>query len=811
MNFEKKMIKYFACIVFLLTAGCDGEAPSVFYVAPDGSDSNLGTKESPFKTLAHARDAVRLINDEMDEDIYVYLRGGNYPVDEIVEFGVEDSGTNGHWGHYQAYEDEVPVFNGGEKVSDWKMGKGGIYEASLDHDAKLRSLFVDGERAYMASTTANAKSGWGSFEVKKGQADWAWVSGSTVDGVTFEKSEMAELSNAEDVEIWRNTKWNSHILGIREIATEGGDWIYKFQQPYAGIAMNIKYGAYHPSRGHAIVNAFELLDEPGEFYYDRKGKIVYYLPREGEDMASADVYAPVVGQLLSIQGESRENRVRNLSFEGITFAYTESELPEVAGSVGKSTVQAATWVVAFDEPDWHPTQYRTYDTMPNAITVSSAESIRFEDNVLAHIGNEGIGFINDVVDLKFVGNFCDDIGGSAIQVGHPQHVYVGDEHEYARYSSDVEGVCKDILVENNVLYDMTNMFYGHAPITAYFADGLKIRKNHIQECNYTAVSLGWAWNNFDEISTDGNPTTVCRNNEFNYNRVYNCMEMLHDGGAFYTLGSQPNSEASGNYVKAPTTHFQGVYHPDEGTAWYTGKDLVFEITPSQDNFELNKWRRKHDNHYSNIYTTSESNKLGAPNCTLTDLHVFPDANWPEEALAIIRAAGPDAEYDHLLEQIPGIIFEEGKRYDTDEVIVSADVSTTNSPPTEGVRYEAEDAVLSGDAVVESHHIGFSGKGFVEGFYESSDAGVTFTVEAAELGTYTAILRYAAGVGESTNMALYVNGKKSSSLKCEDTGGWKSWSNHVESVFLEAGVNTISVRTDGESASPINLDYIQLTN
>ena len=128
------------------------------------------------------------------------------------------------------------------------------------------------------------------------------------------------------------------------------------------------------------------------------------------------------------------------------------------------------------------------------------------------------------------------------------------------------------------------------------------------------------------------------------------------------MGSQPDSEASGNYVKAATTHFQGVYHPDEGTAWYTGKNLVFEIVPGQDNFELNDWKRKHDNHYSNIYSTSNSQQTGAPNCTITDLHVYPDANWPQEALDIIKNAGPEPRYDALLKRLPGVVFEPRYRY-----------------------------------------------------------------------------------------------------------------------------------------------------
>ena len=36
-----------------------------------------------------------------------------------------------------------------------------------------------------------------------------------------------------------------------------------------------------------LENALELLDEPGEFYFDRAEKKLYYLPMEDEDMETA--------------------------------------------------------------------------------------------------------------------------------------------------------------------------------------------------------------------------------------------------------------------------------------------------------------------------------------------------------------------------------------------------------------------------------------------------------------------------------------------------------------------------------------------
>jgi len=236
-------------------------------------------------------------------------------------------------------------------------------------------------------------------------------------------------------------------------------------------------------------------------------------------------------------------------------------------------------------------------------------------------------------------------------VGHPQHIYETVSNARERYTTATKGICRNNLIKDNLLYDMTTMYTGHTSISAYFVDSLAIVQNHIEKLNYVGMSVGWGWCNFDSIAVPGNPTRTAKRNVINNNRIFDCMKVLNDGGAVYTLGSQPNSSIYGNYVKASTTHFQGVIHPDEGTAWYTGGNMVFEVTPGQDNAEINDWGRKHDNHYDNIYTTSSAITTGGPRCTMTNIHVYPKADWPAEAQTIIKNSGLETAYQGLWDKM----------------------------------------------------------------------------------------------------------------------------------------------------------------
>jgi len=619
-----------------------------FYVSPAGDDANSGTLQAPFKTIAKAKDAVKAINTNMTDDIHVYLRGGNYSIASPLNFTPADGGSGGHRIYYQAYNSETPILNGGVPVTGWTKDNGNVYKATLDRTTKLRTLIVNNKRAYMTTKTVNSAGGWGTYSVTAGQAPWAWISGSQYDGIQYSTNDVPALANASDVEIVNSTSFNSNIVCVREITTSGSNRILKLQQPYGAIALNQGWSAGFSATGsHVIQNAYEFLNSPGTFYFNRSTQTLYYYPRSGEDMGTAVVYAPSTETMINILGTSTTSRVQNITFKGITFANTEAVLPMVDSSSGKTTVQGSTWCLAYANSDWHADQYRAYDVMSNAINVSNASSISFEDNVLEHIGNEGIGFINDVLNSQIVGNVIYDVGGSAIQVGHPQHIYATTTNAREKYPTGIKGICQTNLIQNNLLYDMTTMYMGHSSISAYFVDSLTMLHNDIEGTNYVGVSVGWGWCNFDSISVPGNPTRTCKRNTFNNNRVFDCMRVLNDGGAYYSLGSQPGSVIYGNYVKATTTHFRGVIHADEGTAWYNGGNMVFEITPGQNNAELNLWQRKHDDHYDNIYTTSTTVDLGAPNCTFTNLHVYPTANWPQAALTIINNAGLDSAHQNL--------------------------------------------------------------------------------------------------------------------------------------------------------------------
>jgi hypothetical protein len=658
-----------AMMLTLLIRPCvaNGTEKSEFYVSPSGSDTGDGSPAKPFRTIFRARDAVRGVPENFDGDIAVFLASGTYELQETLTFGSQDSGRGSHKIIYHNEPGAKVLISGGTLVSGWQKAGNGLWKAPLDRAMKLRTLYVNGQVANMASVEARGAPS-GSYVVHAGQGPWAWCSGTKTDAVKYSRDLPVIERNPDDVEITSYHTWNTATVCVREVAREKGAVVLKLQQPYGAIAQTCYWANFNPDRKHRISNAFEFLKQPGQFYFDRAAKTVYYIPREDEDMTAACVVAPRLVHLIHFAGVSPSQRVRNVEFRGMTFAYSDWNLAEVEGSHGKAGPQGAMFISAFSmAKNWHYDIYRNTDVVPGAIELEHCEGIRFERNQFEHLAVEGLALPNDAQNVSIVGNIFSDTGGGAILLGHPQHAYEGDGPEIVhtvngvsdagpdkeKYTKEQERVCHGAIVANNIIRNPCREFLGHAGITAFFVEGARIEHNEISNTPFNGVSLGWGWNSLNGnsgSSVPGHPTTTAGNNRVSFNRFHHVMQKLHDSGAIYTLGAQPGTVIEGNYVQGvgDGTPFQDQRygrHCDAGSAFIVTKDMVLDIAPCIWAIHGFHWGGQHDVPMDNFYT----NSLRCSTCgMLTNLHFNPNNVWSSAAFAIIQRSGIEPAFDDLL-------------------------------------------------------------------------------------------------------------------------------------------------------------------
>lgn len=867
---------------------------ATYYVSPAGSDSNPGTQVAPFLTIQKARDTIRTISSSMTGDIVVYLRGGTYYLGSTIDFTAADSGKNGYQIRYEAYPGEKPVLSGGAKVSGWTKDSSNpnLYKAPLTRSKKLRALYVNDQRAYMTSKTISAQGGYGTYSVTAGQASWAWASGSQSAGTKFYATDLpVSTRNQSDIELETQMTWNRVIVTVDSIASIGnGQVAAMLQQPYGAIAQHINWSPYSTGGSQNVYNVFEWLTSPGQFYFDRGNQMLYYYPRSGENMSTADVVVPALETLVNIQGTPVTGRVQNLVFNGISFAHTDYNLYQVGNSSGNATVQAATVVTAYGNPNWHRDFYRNYDIFPGAIKMNAANNVKVTDGEVKLTGADGIVLENDVQNITVSGNKMVSTGGAAISVGHPQHVYVNDPSNYQvsdgasvskeKFANGTEAVPKNVTLANNYLLDTCKLFPGHSPITAFFTDALNVNHNRIENSPYSGITLGWGWSNFNgnSVSTLPNvPTSTAKNNSVTYNQFVNTMQVLNDAGPIYTLGGMPTTTISNNYILGVPSGHKYALHPDEGSANIAFTSNVMNINPgvtwtiNSDNSST--FGYKHDLTFTDNYATVNkiSNK-NVPNSVIEDVKAYSDNVWPVQAYNLALNAGlPDAYkslavpanvplQDYVL---PASVFVDASTTslgirsagDTGKTVWLAPSGTTafvegstmtkaggtaasiavpqqsgnyklyivdsqgnrSSESVSAVRvqaasgggtYEAEGAQLSGGAKVNTDHTGYSGSGFVDGYWNSG-AAVTFNVTVASAGNYSVAARYGNAQNSPSTVSIYVNGTKIKQSSFPKLANWDTWSTQTEVLALTSGANTITYKYDSGDNGWINLDSIKV--
>lgn len=371
-----------------------------YYVSPDGSDTADGSKNAPFQSIARAQQEVRLVSGDMQGDIVVHILSGYYFLEDTLRFDNADSGKNGHQIIYRGHG--RPVISGGVPIRGFRPSDTypGLYEAAVSGIDQIRELYVNEKKRWRASSNRSVTA-IGPYNDPNTHY--------SSDGMYMDKSMIDTYENAEDIEFQWLVNWKystANVASIEDNPDNPQQVIVRMRQSWWNFLSNEPTSQYgpRPERKFVISNAFELLDLPGEFYYNRKSKTLYYLPVEGEDMEHATVIAPRVEKLLTITGAQADNQVSNLTFEGMKFAHAAFDALSIDGIY---PIQAQSVVASSD----------LIRRVPGAIEINRAKNIRFLDNYFFGMGAAGISMVNAVDDSCIDGNAFSDINDSAISYG----------------------------------------------------------------------------------------------------------------------------------------------------------------------------------------------------------------------------------------------------------------------------------------------------------------------------------------------------------------------------------------------------------
>jgi len=384
-----------------VSASAEGDAWKEFYVSTSGSDSGDGSATNPFKTLDRAREEVRKHNGNMQGNIVVNVAGGVYELEDELRFWVEDSGSNGFDVIYRGAQDAVPTISGGRRVTGWKQAENGLWTTTVPDAEFILDLFVDDDRAIQARSQ---KKVYGHTDYL---AEGSYAQHS--DGFHMSKSDMGLFKNPQDIRLHWPTTWKDYNYRVRDIMQDPKDEnqvIVLLENPVWDQAYDYRgYGVVGQfDIGFIIENAYELLDEPGEFYFDKTTKVLTYFPREGEDMNTAEVYRAELDHILRVEGRDYHHKASHIRFENLRFAhgtYSMMDYASVCNQQGEVPVNPVT----------------PAGSTPASVEVSYATNIDFEGCVFFGMNMACLYLSEDVSDSEVVGNVFSDLGSSAVLLG----------------------------------------------------------------------------------------------------------------------------------------------------------------------------------------------------------------------------------------------------------------------------------------------------------------------------------------------------------------------------------------------------------
>eukprot|EP00039_Didymoeca_costata_P021216 m.343806 g.343806 ORF g.343806 m.343806 type:complete len:812 (+) comp23346_c0_seq1:93-2528(+) len=381
-------------------------------------------------------------------------------------------------------------------------------------DTQFNQLFVNGSRATRARHPNT-----GSFSVISAPLNGTEASS----GFVYNQSDFPAVAIAagiEDVNIVVYASWQASRRKLRAVYPNNST-LY-FETP-----ASVQFSYANTGRRYYTENFVQAVDEPGEWFLDKKSCTLFYYFEPTGDITHpnqlGDFMVPVVsGDLLRMENIFGAT-VSDITVEFADWGITDSEWNRVAEHSG--TVQAASFL---NTSCVHVTDNSSFVTFNNVVIRHSGEY-----GLWVHGGSSNISVMNSTIY---------DVGAGGIRIGVGKPLV------------DTPDGTESVMIVDTVVAHGSNVFHE--------GNGILLQKssyNTISHCevaffSHCGISVGWTW--------DYRPSEA-HNNLIEYNHVHDIGNGdLSDFGGIYLLGISHGTVVQYNNVHDAYPFFKyghGIY------------------------------------------------------------------------------------------------------------------------------------------------------------------------------------------------------------------------------------------------------------
>lgn len=548
------LTKIFAWALLILAMLAMPARAAELYVAPDGSDTNPGTQARPFATLPRAKDEVRKIQQAIMQKkqpagaVNVLLRGGVYALRQPIAFTPEDSGTADSPVTYRSAPGEHAVLSGGARLpATWTRTPGKPFwqldlPAARDGKWVFYSLYVNGQSRTRARTP--------NYGEKLLRAEGREPGGDPRQALCYSPGDVNPAwSNPTDIDVVLLCSWSPTLHRVKEI-----DGQHRALRFYSAHERSVDF--WERNFRYYLSNVFEALDEPGEWYLNRHTGTLYYYPMPGEDLATAEVVAPVLkSSMITLDGDLAGNKlIEHLNFRDLAFRHLDGDMDRYNGLYRQGHMYLA-----------------------SAISAHGLRHASFERCELAQLGEYAMELADGCQDVAVRQCHFYDLGAGAMQLGVSDLPSLRKPLGKTTRSSgpvDPRREVLNLVIDNNCIHRLGTIWHGCYGIVNRFASLTRITHNEIYDTHWDAIGLDARWNWKGEKFSHGN--------EVAYNHLHDLGLRYHsDAAGIYQFGPL-DTHIHHNLIHDTVTYpyncgFAGIYLDEQSRNARVENNLVYNV------------------------------------------------------------------------------------------------------------------------------------------------------------------------------------------------------------------------------------------